>query len=81
MKLISWIVAQAINFFISTCRAKPNVPTIKLYKIQIINIIYKFVLLKIFKSINKQYRADLTKNPLKKIEKPVGASTWTFNDQ
>jgi len=33
------------------------------------------------KNINKQYKADFTKNPLKNIENPVGASTCTFNNQ
>jgi hypothetical protein len=34
-----------------------------------------FTLLNKDKRINKQYNADLTKNPLKKIEKAVGDST------
>ena len=34
-----------------------------------------------FNNINKQYKDDLTKKPLKKIEKAVGDSTWAFNNQ
>ena len=38
-------------------------------------------MLNIFKSINKQYKADLTRKPLRKIENAVGDSTCTFSNQ
>jgi hypothetical protein len=43
----------------------------------IINVTKKYIcsFLNIFKNINKQYNEDFTKNPLKYIENPVGAST------
>jgi hypothetical protein len=34
-----------------------------------------------FININRQYKADLTKNPLKNIENAVGDSTCTLNNQ
>ena len=39
------------------------------------------LLLNKLKKINKQYRADFTKKPLRNIEKAVGDSTWTRSNQ
>lgn len=81
IKFISCIVAKAINLFISVevhiridaSIAPKNIsPSIKWIKEECLNKKLKYI---------KQNKAVFTKYPLKKIEKPVGASTWTFVNQ
>ena len=65
----------------SICLANPRLLISKLYKIHNNIKNWLFSIFKIDTNINKQYNADLTKNPLRKIEKAVGDSTCTFSNQ
>ena len=81
IKVISCTVAQAINFLKSVWRPKPKVATTKLIKIHIVRKKKLLTSWKIESNINKQYKADFTRKPLKKIENAVGDSTCTFKSQ
>ena len=81
MKVISCTVAHAINFLKSVCLPRPSVATTRLAKIQIVKKKKLFTSWNKDSRINKQYNADFTRNPLKNIEKAVGDSTCTFNNQ
>ena len=81
IKVISWTVAQAISFLKSVWRPNPNVATTRLAKIQIVRRKKLLTSWNTERKINKQNSADLTKNPLRKIENAVGDSTWTLSNQ
>ena len=80
MKPISCMVETATSFFKSICTHIFKEASITLKKTNNVYTGYIFSL-NVYKNLYKPNTATLTKIPLRKIEKPVLASTWVLLNQ